>query len=382
MLEKYKNEIDLHTICHDQCVPTCPIFTIERKTTVYPSRKAQIARCLLTGEVNWDEDSAELFYHCCGCRQCMASCVYIKDPKDPTPIYQAARYEAMEKGIKLDFVKDIEEKLNKYGNIYGDLSAKLKSIIAENKSVINSKILYLIDDETLALSINAAKATVKLMNNCDIKPLISDMVNTGIDVKALGFFDLAQEIAKKMTDYLNKQDIEKIVVSNPKAYYALTVWYKELGLEIKKEVELETSYLYDLLIVRQGKLTDRPNNIPTFIKMDKAGTYQDGSYMARYIMEYDKPRRLIKPLFRYYNEMRTNRKYAVPAAPANYPLGLPESTVEGITKLRIVDIQDIKVDYVITSDPLTYDALIKYWDKNKVLSVSEVLLMNYVSNAG
>jgi len=381
MLENYRNEILSCAICHDQCLSSCPIFSTVRKTTVYPSRKAQIANSLLIKELDWDEDSAELFYYCCGCRQCNNNCVYLDDPKDPIPIFQAARYEAMKQGVKLDFVKEIEEKIKKHGSLYGDLSNELKDIKNNVETDENARILYLVDDETIALSLNSAKSTIKLMKNSKIKFLISSMINTGIDVKALGFFNIAEEMAKEMTDYLNKQDIDKIIVSNPKTYYALTSWYKEMGLKVKKDIELETTFFYEQFIVKKKKLAERENNIPNFIMLDKVGTYQDGSYMARYIMDFDKPRRLVRPLFSHYKEMRTNRKDAVPAAPANYPLGLPESTIEGITKLRVVDIEDIKADYVITSDPLTYHALKKYWNENKVLSISEALLMNYVSTS-
>ena len=84
-------------------------------------------------------------------------------------------------------------------------------------------------------------------------------------------------------------------------------------------------------------------------------------------------------LFGRFVEMRTSRGQAVPAAPANDPLGIAESTLEGMAKLRIVDIQDAKADYVIISDPLTYAALKKYWNKDRVLSIPEVLLKNYVA---
>lgn len=381
MLDNYKELINSCTICHDQCVFACPTFTVERKTTVYPSRKAQIAHCLLTGEVDWDEDSAELFYHCCGCRQCMAACVYIKNPKDPIAVYHAARYDAIQKGIELDYVKAAKKSLDKDGSLYGDLSSELDNLNKINKPDSNSKILYLADDETLALNPGSLIASVKLMNKVGIKPLISKLINTGLDVKATGFFDIAEEYTKKMCDYLNTQNVDKIIVSNPKAFYAITVWYKELGLDIKANIELETTFLYKLLLAEHEKLVSRPNNIPNFLMLNKVGTYQDGSFMARYLMDYENPRRLVKPLFRHYKELWKNRKEATPAAPAYFPLGIAKTTLEGMAKLRIIDIEGINADYVITSDPLSYDALRKYWNKDKVLSISEVLLMNYVPNA-
>ena len=112
--------------------------------------------------------------------------------------------------------------------------------------------------------------------------------------------------------------------------------------------------------------------------MDKLGVYHDGDFMARYIEDFEIPRLLIKPLFRYYEELRFNKKQARPAGSARFPLGLPENLLENITMLRIKDIAELNPDYVVTSDPSSYAALKKYWEKEKILSISEVLLKTFV----
>lgn len=380
MLEKYNKLMDECSMCHDQCVYGCPIFTINRTTTVYPGRKVYLIRCVVKNEIKCDESVANALYQCCGCRLCKTFCVYgpTGEPRDPLPLFHEARYEIIKKGIKPDYVKDAERRVKKFGNLYGDVSKSFSEVKAANVTGKEIGIIYLVDAETLALSPEAAKAAIKLMNKKGIKPIISDMLETGYDLKAVGFLDEAVSIAKKMADYLNNSPANKIVVASPKAYYALTEWYKEIGIEIKKEVILETTFFHNLFIVHYTEYKIRPYDLQNFIKKDKLAIYHDGPYMARYLKDYDIPRMLVKPLFTYYKEFRTNKEEARPFAPADYPLGISEELLKKLAKLRIVDIEEIKPDYVITSDAQTYAALKKYWNKEKVISIPEALLMNYV----
>lgn len=380
MLNKYNQTIEECSMCSDQCVYGCPMFSTQRTTTVYPSRKVYLARCIAKDEIKSDVSILDALYQCCSCRLCETFCVYgIKGkPRNPAFILEQARYEVIQKGIKPDYVRDIESVINNTGNLYGDLLKELVELKNVNIAGKDSGIIYLVDTETLALSPEIPLAAVKLMNKKDIKPVISDFIETGYDLKAIGFLEEATLIARKMTDYLNKSSASKIVISSPKDYYALTEWYKELGLAIKKEIILETDFFYNLFIIHCSEYKKRPDVLQNFIKLDKLAVYHDGSFMARYLKKYDSPRMLIKPLFTRYEELRTNREEARPLAPAVYPLGISENILKKMAKLRIVDIEQIKPDYVVTSDAQSYAALKKYWYKEKVLSIPEALLMNYV----
>ncbi len=380
MLDKYNKLLDDCSTCHDQCVYSCPVFTIDRRTTVYPGRKAYAVRCLAKQEIEYNEDVANVIYNCCGCKLCKTNCVYaVKgEPRDLVPVFHEARNEIIKQGIKADYIKYAEECLNKYGNLYGDVSQIFNEIISINNTGKHEDILYLIDSETLKLNPESAIASIQLMNKKNIKPIISEIIETGYDIKAVGFFDKATTIAEEMAEYLNNISAYKIIISSPKAYYALTEWYRELGIEIKKELILETTFFYNLFIVHFSEYKTKYNDIQNFIKMDKLGVYHDGSFMARYLKDFEIPRMLIKPLFRYYEELRTNKEMAKPAAPADFPLGISENIIEKMARFRIADIDEFKPDFVVTSDAASYSALKKYWDKNKVISVPEVLLMNYV----
>lgn len=366
MLDNYKELIETCTICHDQCVFACPIFTVERKTTVYPSRKAQIARCLMNGQLDWNEESADLFYHCIGCKLCERWCVYLTDRKDPVPVFKEARKEALKRGVVLDYVGAALDRYRKHGNIYGDLSGSLAGLNKENLEGEDQRVLYLGDSDTLALSPDSARAFIRLLNRLNIKPLVSEQIDTGADALSMGFDDLGKEVASGLAGYINGLDVDTVVVSSPKSYYALTKLYKELGLQITKTVLLEAEYLEQLLAHENIKVK----------KLEKSGTYQDGIYMARYLKVYDLPRRLIKPMFSGFIELRTNREEAKPAAPEDHPLGLDEGILRGIAEIRLQDIAEADADYIVTSDPFSYEALKKYYDKDRVLSIPELVLMN------
>jgi len=380
MLNKYNELMDKCSMCHDQCVSSCPMFTVKRTTTVYPGRKVYLARCLAKDEIECDESLANSLYQCFGCRLCKTFCVYgIKGkPMDPVSLFYAARHEIIKKGIKSENLKIAEGCINEFGNLYGDVSKSLSKVKAINVTGRDIGIIYLVDAEVLTLNPEAPMAAVKIMNKKGIKPIISDIFETGYDFYALGFFDKAMSFAKKIANYLNNSSAKKLVISSPKTYYALTEWFKEIGIEIKKEVFLETDFFHDLFIIHFSEYKKSAHDLQNFIKKDKLVVYHDGSYMARYLKNYDIPRMLIKPLFSRYQELRTNKEDAKPVAPAIYPVGISEMLLKKLAKLRIDDIECIKPDYVITSDAQSYAALKKYWDTKKVISIPEALLMNYV----
>ena len=369
MLDKYQELIETCTICHDQCVFACPIFTVERKTTTYPSRKAQIARCLLHQQIDWNEESADLFYHCISCKLCERWCVYLKDRKDPSPVFKEARIEAIDKNVILSYVLEAGEKYKKYGNLHGDLDSTIQQMNTENKNGEESNVLYLVDADTLALSLDSAVAFVNILNHLNIKPNLSMYIDTGIDAISIGWVELGKETALKLTEYINGMNVEKVVVSSPKAYYALVHMYPEINLHIEKNVLLESQYLSQILKEKGINVT----------KMNISATYQDGIYMARYLKEHEEPRYLIKPMVSRFIEMRTNRMEAKPVAPEDYPLGLSEEILQGIAKVRLNDIEETRTDYVITSDPNSYHALRKYLGKSKVMSISELVAANILN---
>lgn len=380
MLDKYKDLMEDCSMCNDQCVYGCPAFTINRTTTVYPGRKVYLARCIIKNEIELDENVQDVLYQCCSCGLCKTFCLYgIKGkPRDPVPLIQEIRHEIIKKGIKSDFVKEAEMRIKEFGNLYGDVSNVLKEVKAINKSGKNEGIIYLVDAEVLALSPEIPKAAIQLMNKKNVKPIISDMLETGYDIKAIGFLDEAASIAKNTADYLNNLSASKLIVSSPKAFYALTEWYKEINIEINKEVILETDFFRNLLIVHHSEYKLRPLDIQNFIKNEGLVVYHDGSFMARYLKKFDTPRMLVKPLFTRFEELRTSREEARPLAPAVYPLGLSEDYLKKLANNRIADIMELKPDYVVTSDSLSYAALKKYWEKDKVLSIPEALLMSFV----
>ena len=144
------------------------------------------------------------------------------------------------------------------------------------------------------------------------------------------------------------------------------------------EVVVESSFLYDILVVEPKEISKRFEEVMHFNRMKETCAYHDGSYMARYIKDFEKPRQMLRPMFRRFIDMATNRELAKPVAPAHYPLGASEKTLEGIARWRIEELEDIGVDLVATSDPQSNAAFKKYWHEDRVFSLPEVLLKNYV----
>jgi len=369
------------SFCNDICVFACPVFEAERKTITYPSRKALIGYNICNDWIEFDEEAAEVFYLCSSCRLCYAECVWqCKDKRrDPVDAFKHFRAEAYTKGVAPPTIEQLEEKLSQ-GSLYGRLDDKLEALKKECAGSADTKSVVVADADNLALAFESATASVRLLNKIGALPLISDVYETGYDVVGVGLEARGIALAKKMADYLNGLDVEKIVVLSPKTYWAFTTKYPEWGAEIKKELLFESAYLLEITYMEPTikAAIESLYKVQNFGMLEGYATYHDGSYFARYIKEYDSCRLLLKPRFDKLIEMRNNRFKAVPVAPEDFPATLKESTLECMARERLKDIDELGVDYVVVSDPSSYAALKKYCCKKKVRSVSEVMLETFM----
>jgi len=369
------------SFCNDLCVFACPVFEAVRKTVTYPSRKALTGYNITNGWIDFDEEAAEVFYLCSSCRQCYAECVWQCRGKrrDPADAFKHFRAEAYRNGVAPPALKLLEGNLAQ-GSLYGSLDDKLEDLKKECAGTGCFKIVVVADSDNLALAFDSAAASVRLLGRIGAAPLVSDIYETGYDVAGVGMESRGIELAKKMAGYLNSLDVEKVVVLSPKTYWAFTVIYPGWGAEIKKKVQFESVYLLETTYMEPTikAAINKLYKVQNFGMLEGSATYHDGSYLARYIEDYDSCRRLLKTRFDRLVEMRYNRFNSVPATPEDFPVNFKESTLEYMAKERIKDIDELGVDYVVVSDPSSYAALKKYYCKEKVRSVSEVMLETFL----
>lgn len=100
------------TTCPRLCRFSCPIAEAENRETVTPWGLMRLLEMARQDVVPVDEDVAEAFYHCSGCRRCETWCLHHNDV--PQAMW-AARAWTYEKGLAPQAVKDIVERFEHFG---------------------------------------------------------------------------------------------------------------------------------------------------------------------------------------------------------------------------------------------------------------------------
>lgn len=351
MLKKYTETLERCTICHDQCAFSCPVFVEDRRTTVYPSRKAQIARAVLRGELPYDEETTRLFYQCTSCRLCWRWCVYLKDRKDIAPALRAARAEAVSKGVLLPEVASLAERTWNEGTPWGNLTDQYTQLAKEAPREGSKKLLLLADAATLALNLEAFRAFFTLANAANYAVQLSENLLTGFELADIGLSDMAEikrmSTYEEITNWFDSNDAGLVVTLNPQVAYALNRWYSEEGLFIPGEVLTHSAFLAHLLEGR--KLRFKPSL--------KSVVLQDSAYQARYLEDIESPRLILKAAFSDLREANPSGIESNPLSPEGLAPELSLKAKMGMSTRRLRELMETNAQLIVTLDPYSYFAL-------------------------
>ncbi len=132
-----------------------------------------------------------------------------------------------------------------------------------------------------------AQSFAKLMNEAGVKFAIlgNKEKNSGDTPRRLGNEFLFQELAEKNIQEFEKNEVKKIVTTDPHAYNILKNEYPDFGLEA--EVYHHSELLYEL--VKEGRLK------PEY-EVNETITFHDSCYLGRYNEVYDPPREILKAI--------------------------------------------------------------------------------------
>lgn len=127
----------------------------------------------------------------------------------------------------------------------------------------------------------------KLLNEAGVKFAIlgNKEKNSGDTPRRLGNEFLFQELAAKNIEEFEKNEVKKIVTTDPHAYNIFKNEYPDFGLNA--EVYHHTEILAKLL--KEGKLTPK-------YEVNETITFHDSCYLGRYNEVYDPPREILKSL--------------------------------------------------------------------------------------
>jgi len=310
--------------------------------------KVQLARALLDGVVELDEDLANVFFSCTTCGACRERCFNYginNNEFNPVEITEKVREALFDAGVgpvgeQKEYLRQLRDTHNYFGKEH---SARLDWLEGKRPPV-KAGTLFFAGCVASYIEQDLARDTVEILElfgeDFAVTPEEWCCGNKGL---WLGDVKLARELAEHNLQVFGECGAERIIAQCPGCYKTLLRDYTKLGLDHGLDVLHVTEYLDDL--VRDGKL-----------KLEKPGkgtkaTYHDPCYLGRHCGIYEPPRRLIEAAGYELVEMPRNRGNALCCgAGGGVKAGFGDWALE-TAKERVREAEGTGADVLVSSCP-------------------------------
>ena len=221
------DDITKCALCPNMCRHACPVSIVDGKETTSPAGKARIALFINKKVIDLNLDNIYPLYMCLSCDACTQWCPFEFSVAD---LIRPLKEEAVRKGIIPNEIRDVFDKLESSGNIYG---RRIKEP-SENK---RGNVLFLRGCEIIENFPELADKSIALLKKLGYEPFtLENEKCCGMPAYNLGNIDLFKKLAKENTKIINSLNVSLIITSCPSCAYAYRVLYKKFGINLKPKV--------------------------------------------------------------------------------------------------------------------------------------------------
>jgi len=269
------------TVLYEGIVDACPAGIEYGWEAFWNAGKMWIARAILTGDLEINEEVRDVILPCITCGQCSAQC---ENKIQTVDIIEALRAACVEAGVpmieKHELVNRLVKELN---NPYGGKAEerfKWAKDAGLEKHINNkdAKIGYYVGCTASYRQIEVAVATAKVFEKLGIDfTLIEDEVCCGSPFFRIGAVDTAQELMNKNLESFKHLDM--VYFSCAGCYRTITIDYPKWMPEGEK-LPFETKHAFELVsrLITEGKIKFKPNKE----LKGKVVTYHDPCHTGRH----------------------------------------------------------------------------------------------------
>jgi hypothetical protein len=232
-LENYEEALDKQVIHMDQAVCYNPEFKASKMMHDYPSRKLQIARSIMKGELEANEYSASLLYKSLLSRQGERWQNFGESPEDCTDAMILSRAMVLSKGFGKEVAGQLTALLDENGGHLFPVSTEMDNKWKKYIKVDEDSTTYLfLDDATYNYAVGDSRNMGEFLTGKGMAFHPEIKANfAGWEYFAHGMIEEGKSYMKGYLDQLVEKGIDTIVTMSGQVQYLLTVFIKKLGLD-------------------------------------------------------------------------------------------------------------------------------------------------------
>lgn len=341
-LDRYKEYLNGCRFC-PMCKPMCTVGNLTQQEALNTRGRAITLSRIQQGYADWTPRAVETVYRCTLGGRCQEWCL---NHYPVTEYIPAARADIVERGLAPDVATAVEEAVRRSGNPWGEDPSDRWDALGEAFASLPKKaeVAYFVGCTGAYKMPNSVVSTLKLLHTAEVEVTIAAQETCcGYPLYNLGFWDLAQEMARRNASALAETGAKRIVVGCAAGFRALTALYPQWGIEIEAEIVPLSRFLVEL--VEAGRL--HFPHPPT----DKV-TYHDACLTRLSHRDYESPRRLLKALEGVeLVEMRWNRELSRCCGAGGGVLFTYPDMARDIALERLSEATRTDADLVVTDCP-------------------------------
>ncbi len=315
-LEQWENEMNICIRCA-YCYEGCPVYKELGWESDGARGKVMLAHALLSGKLEPSDYIMDKLYQCTYCRDCVERCssnVSIPD------IITAARADIYEAGFGYDSHRELLDKINATGNIYGQ-SLQAPQRNGTTPVLLGCRFLERTED---------AEKYLAVLEKLGVKPRVVDEVCCGMPFGVLGYKD---ELADHKEKFKNTFPNEEFICLCTTCAFFIEKSYPEL----------KPKYVIKEIAERLPQFNGE--------KLGIKAAYHDPCNLARGMNMVDEPRDILKQIGVELVEFPASGKQAECCGGGGGVLVTSKELSEKMAEKRVKQALDLNVDTLVTLCP-------------------------------
>jgi hypothetical protein len=328
---------------HDQEASACPWANLTRRTTDYPSRRAQLALAVASGLAATSADVVEALYRCDDCGLCQAWSVLPEAPDLAGSLWPVRAMLAAQGAVPE--LNALREALREHGHIYGDLTQQWVSLLPSDAA---ADTLFVPDGAVLAHHPEAARAAFAVAVGL-AGPVALDrrLADSGQVLLELGLAREAAEAQAVVREHVAGSKLRRVLAGTPKEAAALASILDSLPCEVAYAGTALAQAVMRERLAGPARLADGRRTVlhaSSALLRDEGGHAVLEDWLAGW-------------LGGSFRREPDARRYAWPAAVERPAIGLNPALARRLAAGRMEQLMRFQPELILTCDPYSYRAL-------------------------